>query len=142
MKIRVNKEVVKNILNLLKTKLNVSLLKEEFSQIRNDWKFNPLKIKGRNIHDVLLNVQGKIGKIDALFVTLMQAAEVVAEEVKSLNHLDPKSKLGAEKLQALAQLLDDIFPLPGLLEFFDKPVFYFLLQAIYYFRRDKIQGAK
>ncbi|MBA3051894.1 hypothetical protein FP828_03645 [bacterium] len=141
MKIEIDMKIVKDLVAHMKEQLGTAEMKNKFLQIRTDWKANPLKVKG-SIKDFLAQMQIKFAMVDIFVTTVMAAADKASAFFKGIGQIDPKTKTGAECLEAGALFLDSVVKFPmsftgRLLEMFDKKIFYFLLQLFFYFHKKK-----
>jgi len=146
MKIQVNGEIVRGMLNYIRLELNTDAMTAMWKDIRKDWKSNPLKVKG-SVREFLKQMQDKFKMLDDFATMIMCSAQKAKAKIKQFADIDPDTKLGAEALEASARFMDSCVSFPmtftgRLLEFFDKQVFYFLLQLFFYFRKKDIEEAK
>lgn len=143
MKIGVDKDVVRGLLNHLKLELGTATMAEQWRKIREDWKVNPLKIK-EGIKKALQNMQAKFAALDGFVTAIMVSAEKARNKLKEYAKTDPDTVSGAAALEACAQFLDSVVKFPmtfagRVCEFFDKEIFYFLLQLIFHFRKTQVE---
>jgi hypothetical protein len=143
MKINVDKDLVRGVLNFVKLELGTAAMAEQWRKIREDWKVNPLSVK-EGLKETLKNMQAKIAALDDFLTTIMVAAEKAMKKVKEYSAINIDDVAGAAKLEACAQFLDKVVSFPKTFvgmacEFFDKEIFYFLLQLIFHFRKTQIE---
>lgn len=145
MKIKIDKSVVRGLLNYIKLELGIATMKERWMNIRKNWKANPLKVS--NPKALLKQMQTKFAMLDDFATMIMVSAEKARTKIKEYADLDPDTVSGAVALEACAQFLDEVVKFPytftgRICEFFDRQIFYFLLQLVFYFRRKDIEGKK